>query len=196
MGTLATARTRAVARPLKILVPLIQRDLEEAERAGTPYFIKAGAELLEAKPQVAAGSWSRWLNRNFELSKTTARRYMLAAERLQEQGDRRSTSGSSLLELTGETKQRRENRDEHRKAWAPFKTAHADVDVEAVSQHRQSRQDEVALHRELAFELIDIGYKALATRLHPDRGGSREAMTRLNRVRDEFKEVAQTRRFV
>jgi hypothetical protein len=31
----------------------------------------------------------------------------------------------------------------------------------------------------LAQQLIDIGYKRLALRLHPDTGGSTEAMTRL-----------------
>jgi hypothetical protein len=51
------------------------------------------------------------------------------------------------------------------------------------------------LHRDLALELIDIGFKALATRLHPDRGGSKDAMRRLNRVRDELKTVAASRRF-
>lgn len=51
-------------------------------------------------------------------------------------------------------------------------------------------------HRELALELVDLGFHALATRLHPDRGGSHDAMVRLNRVREELKRVAQTRRFV
>ena len=63
-------------------------------------------------------------------------------------------------------------------------------------QEKQSREDETKLHRDLADELIDIGYKALATKLHPDRGGSRDAMARLNIVRDELKDIAATRRFV
>jgi hypothetical protein len=36
-------------------------------------------------------------------------------------------------------------------------------------------------------QLIDLGYKMLAMRLHPDTGGSTEAMTRRTRVRDVFK---------
>lgn len=197
MGPIAVATTRssAVARPLKVLVPLIQRDLEAATSAGLDDYIAAGKKLNEAKPQVSYGSWGRWLNKNFTLSQATARLYMRAAEAAETQATSK-TSPRSLLEITGVTAQRRENRKKHRTAWAPFKTAHADVDVTAIAQARQSRQDEVALHRELALELIDIGYKALATRLHPDRGGSREAMVRLNRVRDELKEVANTRRFI
>jgi hypothetical protein len=191
---IAVMRTKTIARPLKILIPLIQGDLTHLEAAGLEYALAAGAKLLEAKPQVSYGSWGRWLTKNFALSQKTARRYMRAAEVAQERGS--ATSGKSLLGLLGETDQRREGRATHRKAWSPFKDTIADVDVDAVAQARQSRTDEITLHRDLALELIDIGYKALATRLHPDRGGSREAMTRLNRVRDELKEVAQTRRFV
>jgi len=43
-------------------------------------------------------------------------------------------------------------------------------------------------------KLIDEGYRALLKRLGSDRGGSKEA--RLNRVRDELKSFAQTRRFI
>ena len=35
---------------------------------------------------------------------------------------------------------------------------------------------------QLALHLIDIGYEVLARVLHSDKGGSREAMTRLNDV--------------
>ncbi len=43
--------------------------------------------------------------------------------------------------------------------------------------------------RKLARHLIDVGYRALALRLHPDMaGGSSEAMTRLSRVRDSLRE--------
>ena len=64
------------------------------------------------------------------------------------------------------------------------------------TQEKQTRNDEVRLHRELAVELVDIGFKALASRLHPDRGGSKDAMSRLNRVREELKGLAETRRFI
>jgi hypothetical protein len=35
----------------------------------------------------------------------------------------------------------------------------------------------------LALQLIDIGYKVLSVKLHPDKGGSHDAMRRLNKVR-------------
>ena len=38
---------------------------------------------------------------------------------------------------------------------------------------------------DLALELINIGYKALAKKLHPDAGGSEKSMARL-KVRDHL----------
>jgi hypothetical protein len=51
--------------------------------------------------------------------------------------------------------------------------------------------DETKLRRELAVQVIDLGYRTLATRLHPDRGGSTEAMARLNRARDVLRTHAR-----
>jgi hypothetical protein len=67
--------------------------------------------------------------------------------------------------------------------------------IGAAFDPRQVRDAEVQLHRDLAIELVDIGYRALAMRLHPDHGGSLDAMRRLNRVRLEFKGVATHTRF-
>jgi hypothetical protein len=40
---------------------------------------------------------------------------------------------------------------------------------------------------DLKQQVINVGYRTLAPKLHPDTGGSPEAMTRLNRVRDRLK---------
>jgi hypothetical protein len=57
-----------------------------------------------------------------------------------------------------------------------------------MAQQKQAKVDESKLMHELAMKLIDIGYKVLAMKLHPDRrGGSREAMERLNKVRKILK---------
>jgi len=37
--------------------------------------------------------------------------------------------------------------------------------------------------RRMSNQVIDAGYKVMATKLHPDKGGSTEAMQRLNQVR-------------
>lgn len=195
MTTIATipAPPRGIGRSLKTLIPLIQRDLQEAERAGLEYFLDAGAKLIEAKPGVSGPHWSPWLRKNFDIGKSQAYQYMRAYERaaeLRKMGVR--ISGMTMSELTGEAARKKE----YQKGWSKVKTATSKVDVEAVSREQQSYAEEIEMHRTLALKLVDSGYKALATRLHPDKGGSAKAMTRLNRVRDELKEVAETRRFV
>jgi hypothetical protein len=49
--------------------------------------------------------------------------------------------------------------------------------------------------RELAFQLVDIGLKALTTKLHPDKRGSHDGIGRLNHVRDRLRQVAEYREF-
>lgn len=194
MTVLATQKRMAVARPLKVLVPLIQTKLAEGDRAGLEQYREAGEMLLEAREQVTAGRWGVWLSKNFALSRTTAFRYMKLAER----GDvvpRRGTNEppASLRSAIGIPK---DDYDRRAGAWQPIREFTRAVPVNDFKQEQQQREDEVRLHREIAVQLVDLGFKALATRLHPDRGGSKEAMVRLNRVREELKAVATSRRFL
>ena len=195
-ATAAVARpTRAVARPLKVLVPLIQADLERGDRAGMQHYADAGDKLIEAKGQVAHGYWGTWLSKNFHRSQDQARSYMRLARlrsENEENGDGVPDLPSSLREMRGNTERDRQQR----KRDSSYKSVLRDLETDLYAQEQQTRADEVRLHREIALELIDVGFKALATRLHPDRGGSKEAMARLNRVREELKGVAETRRFV
>ena len=58
--------------------------------------------------------------------------------------------------------------------------------ADAIAQQGETAMltaEEVAAQRSLALQVIDLGYKALARTLHPDHGGSTEAMRRLNLVR-------------
>lgn len=176
-----------IARPLAVLVPLIKNELSAGNRAGLEHYRQAGEMLLEAREQVPAFKWGSWLSKNFELSRTTAHHYMKVAQRIQDEPDLvYHGKQPSMRSITG--------RQEH-PHWRPVFEATKKIDVDEFAEVKQARADEVQLHRDLALELIDIGFKALATRLHPDRGGSRDAMRRLNRVRDELKSVATTRRF-
>jgi hypothetical protein len=194
MTQIATAKkSAAVARPLPVIVPLIQRELSAGDTAGLEHYRRAGELLLEAREQVAAFKWTAWLSKNFTLSKTTAWRYMRLAE-LHEVPIGRSGAGTptTVERLIGE-----QPRDARRFVGGhkPIREFTKKIDVDSLRQDRQARDDEISLHRELALELVDVGFKALATRLHPDRGGSKDAMRRLNRVRDELRSVAKTRRF-
>jgi hypothetical protein len=191
-----TKRERvAISRPLKVLVPLIQADLEHGDRAGMQFYADAGDKLLEAKDQVAHGYWTAWVKKNFELADTTARRYMALARLRAAHADNGRDAPvlpRSLNEMRGDTERARQRR----KSESKYKAVLRDLETDLYAQEQQTTRDEVRLHREMALELVDVGFKALATRLHPDRGGSKEAMARLNRVREELKGVAQTRRFV
>src|SRR3972149_4570731 len=85
MSNAVTARTEnQVARPLKVLVPLIQEDLrqgkEASERAGLPYYRAAGEKMLEAKRQVGHGEFGAWIKRNFGVSPSHASHYMNLAK--------------------------------------------------------------------------------------------------------------------
>lgn len=185
---------KAIGRPLKVLIPLIQHDLEHGDRAGMDYYAAAGDKLLEAKTQVAYGYWGSWLSKNFKISDRQARTYMRYAQLRTDA--KNGTGGSelprSLSEMQGKTARVRE----HRANEQPFRAVLKELDIDVFTQEKQTRDDEIRLHREMALELIDLGFKAMASRLHPDRGGSKDAMARLNRIRQELKGIAETRRFV
>lgn len=44
---------------------------------------------------------------------------------------------------------------------------------------------------EVALQVIDSGFRAVAMKLHPDKGGSEQAMKELNSVRDALKAMAR-----
>jgi hypothetical protein len=192
MTTVARVKTQ-VARPLKVLIPLIQAELQRGNQAGHEHYRRAGEMLIEAKEQVGYGGWGRWLTKNFDMSQQHARLYMRWARQFQNE-PAGFESSASLREFKGDTARDREHYGS--KQQQAFRRVLRDVARDDFVQERQAKDDEVKLHRDLAEELVDIGYRALATKLHPDRGGTQIAMTRLNRVRDELKQFAQTRRFI
>jgi hypothetical protein len=173
---------------------MIQSELQQGNSAGREHYTHAGLMLIEAKGQVGYGGWGKWLGKNFDLSRSTAAVYMEWARQTDLSRDARQVP-SSLREMRGDTERAREHRQSTQQQ--AFRRVLRDVARDDFVQERQARDDEIQLHRDLAEELIDIGYRALATRLHPDvRGGSKDAMMRLNRVREELKSIAATRRFI
>jgi hypothetical protein len=178
-------------RPLPVLIPLIEKDLkaasEAAEQAGLPYYKAAGEKLIEAKGQMKHGEWEPWVKRHFKVTPRHARRYMQLAEAAEADQNGHAGPFSSLRDFirkeTGST-------TNDRPAWRePVKQIVKDTTQLNLRRAELERRDERALQRELALKLIDIGYRVLAKVLHPDKKktGSREAMTRLNAVRDRLK---------
>jgi hypothetical protein len=173
---IAVTEPTHIARPLAVLVPLIREDLKQAEGAGMPYFRAAGEKLLEAKDQLAHGEFKAWVTRNFSVGYQQASLYMKMVKRSSR--DDFSTLQEFRRAHTGY------KQTVHPQPWHdPVKEAIGRVNIDALRQDALEKQKERALQRKLALSLIDIGFKALATKLHPDKGGSREAMARLNRVR-------------
>jgi len=188
---------RKVARPLKTLIPLIQSELQQGNSAGHEHYMQAGQMLIEAKDQVGYGSWGRWLTKNFDLSQQTARAYMKWAREHDDAdfaGAAREVPYRSLRDMTGHTARDRETSQSTQHQ--AFKRVLRDLPRDDFIQERQSRDNEIKLHRDLCEELVDIGFKGLATKLHPDRGGSKDAMARLNRVRAVLLAFIKTQRFI
>jgi hypothetical protein len=188
---------RQVARSLKVLVPLIQDELILGTRAGMEHYVAAGQMLNEARfsGQVALGSWGRWLKDNFRLGRKTANDYMRIAERVEKEGSVCLSEIQSIDEAVGRTPRTIKSVTKKNKLKSLFDGVEK-VNVPRLSNERQSLEVEIKLHRDVALQLIELGYRAMATRLHPDAGGSKDAMARLNAVRHELKEIAATRRFV
>jgi Protein of unknown function (DUF3102) len=189
---------RQIARPLKVLVPLIQEELIAGNEAGMEHYIKAGKMLNEVRDsgQVAWGSWGRWLKDNFHLGRSTANEYMRVARIAAEHGSN-YLAGQTIDKALGREPQERIIKSVTKKNKLKHLFDGVDrVNVTRLSNERKSREDEIKLHRDLALQLIDLGYRAMATRLHPDAGGSRDAMSRLNTVRHELKDFAATRKFI
>lgn len=196
---IAPVESREISRPLKILVPLIKEDLrqgdEAAKNASMPYYRAAGEKMLEAKGQLEHGEFGDWIKRNFGLGKDQSGFYMKLA--IATAGKQKSTADFSSLK---DFRRRELGHDiptsgggVRPPSWQePVKEIIGRVDTETLNLRKAelSRLEERDAERKLAQQLIDIGYKALASKLHPDKGGSRDAMSRLNRVRDRLKQHA------
>lgn len=189
--TVQTTKNHPVARPLKVLVPLIRKDIKSGDQAARsasmPFYRAAGYKMLEAKesPEMTHGQFTSWIEDELQISYDRAKDYMGLVKA--EKG--RATPFSSINEfhkVTGNPSYM-PNKPRPQPWHEPVKEAVNKVNVESLKQDALARQEERALQRKLALSLIDIGYKALASKLHPDKGGSREAMIRLNRVRELLK---------
>jgi hypothetical protein len=174
---------------------MIQSELQQGNAAGQEHYRRAGEMLNEAKDQVPYGGWNKWLSKNFDLSRQTAGVYMRWA-REDLTSDASQPRYTSLRDMTGNRERDREQRQSPQNK--RFKDVLRDVmqDRNAFVQERQRQADEIAAHREMAEKYCNAGYHALAAKLHPDRGGSKNAMVMLNRIHNDLKQYAKTRRFV
>ncbi len=203
----AVAPTAAVARPLKVLVPLIQEELDNAYQAGIEHYRQVGELLQEAKYQIkkANESWAVWLMNNFELSQRTAEVYMKLAgdlefqEAIAELTDNNADNNSQRAAnpypkgrktLSDFTQPKRDR--SHRPDWyRPIMDATKRFDTAKIMRDYGDKLKENTVKRELALQLIDLGFRVLAKQLHPDKGGSTAAMVGLSEIRKSLKTFAE-----
>jgi len=191
MAQLATQEEGALARPLAVLIPLIKEDIAQAEVAGMAYYRAAGEKLLEARDGSFDGrlnEFYEWAEKHFGRAKSTIRTWISLV--LSE-----TNSGRQFKSLQAHESHKAGVDRSPRIRPPSWQTAvnetarRAFDDAQRLAREQSlTRLQEREADRKLALRLIDIGFKVLARELHPDKGGSRDAMARLNRVRNHLKE--------
>jgi Protein of unknown function (DUF3102) len=185
-----------LARPPDELARLIREELrlgqEAAERAAAPHWFEVGKLLHEAKAQLAHGEFGDWCTRHFKISATQRARYMKAAESAVQNFRTGKYDAVSLEEHLKGTSYQTGGKAQDWAAHRDDIAERARRELDRINEAELTRHQENELRRKLVLKLIDRGYKALAAELHPDKGGSTEAMTLLNEVRDAMKRCAMT----
>jgi hypothetical protein len=173
-----------LARPLTVMEPIIREDLSDlkaaVKAAALPYYVQCGTHLIEAKANFSTKhDFFAWALKKFGVKDQQIKAYMQAAQQ------------EGVLDFASLSKAVGDKRTSHEPPWSE----HVKREVKEVKQNiprlreiAADREREHQLKHELGIRLINIGYTVLAKELHPDRkGGSHEAMARLNEVRNILK---------
>lgn len=189
-STLATQERPAtqVARPLKVLVPLIKEDLKQGEEAakaaGMEYYRAAGKKMIEAKAsdEIKQGGFGAWIKKNFQISQAQAQVYMGLAN-----PTNAGTLFSSLSDFKRSLGHTVTPGSQRNKDWRKPVKETIDAAKEQAARIHEANLSAKRQHDEmikLCLHMVDLGYKILSKELHPDKkGGSSEAMSRLNAAR-------------
>lgn len=186
-----------IARSPHVLVSLIKAKIqnandaakEAAEEAARPYWLEVAELLMEAKASFdRVSEFYEWASRNFGFSERTTARYVSTVTSIAPHQRARVTTISDAVRAAGNMP-RGADRGGMREWRQPVDdiAERARRDAARIRDAELTRQQEREAERQLALRLIDIGYKVLVKELHPDKGGSRDAMIRLNTVRDRLK---------
>jgi hypothetical protein len=185
---------QAVARPLKVLVPLIKQDMEglkqSKDKATSPYYLSIGEKLLEAKanPEVETGYgyWGIWLKDNFKYNPTTAANYMGYANRVKFSATAENLTYTEYYKIRKlEAKKQKNPASAHQQKPDPA----GQTSATAGDARRADAKLEKEALRTIAIKIIDTGYKVLSKRLHPDVGGDAMDFNRLKTATTQLKEL-------
>jgi hypothetical protein len=191
MGNVTKMKGGQVVRPLPILADLIRKDLVSAEdaanQASMPYREAIAEKLTEARGHFSTyKEFVSWAEANFDIKERTTKRYLSLGKYIEnnEGRDRPFETFAGFQRHVGQNPGgvRPSWGGDVREAVAKARAEQLRLEKEHLNQVEEDRAQE-----KLALRLIDIGFKILSKELHPDKGGSRDAMQRLNRVRDLLK---------
>jgi hypothetical protein len=200
------------AAQLEALLPQIQARHEMVERhlAGTLECAQeAGEALLEAKKLTGHGGWLPYL-KECGIPARTASDYMRIAKNwtkaksatlpdLSYRGAisylRRETK-EHMARILAQPDEPEETEEKTEDAEREARIATQDGEWAAKEPERQSRRkaEEAAAEKKLtrAQDLIVAGYKVLAAKAHPDKGGSNAEMAELNELRDDLLKIVES----
>jgi YesN/AraC family two-component response regulator len=93
-------------------------------------------------------------------------------------------------------KREAERAKRRREPWSPTKQTPEDWEALRAKGEQLQKNAIAAVaarqeDRKLMSQIIDSGFKALAIKFHPDKGGSTDMMTRLNKMRDRLKRISK-----
>jgi hypothetical protein len=201
MNTAIAKRSETqLARPLPVMVRLIKADIHDgdvaAKEASMPYYMAAGEKLREVRDGIKKdrykqikGNFRSWAVRTFQRSDSQITIYMKLAKQKKE----KMTAGQHFHMPTTLREVDRPDRmtatvDINKRLVDDIKRAHPQI----AQRVEQKQEEQEQLELDVALELISIGYRALAAKLHPDRnnGGSHDAMRTLNMIRDALRRFA------
>lgn len=188
MAEAATAEPRTVIQ----LTLAIKGELAALHVRGRDLYVRIGELLVALKPQIAKGKWMAHIRDNFDFSPQSATEYVkmyhLARTQQRERVTRNDVRGASA----------RSNPSHKSNDFQAYQETMRKVGAQARHQKApaadgkpspQARRDRV---RELLMQMPPMAYRALATRLHPDAGGSDWDMACLTDARDILVKLIRT----
>jgi hypothetical protein len=177
--------TMTDAPPLttRLLIPLIRTALKDADvaadNAAKSHRQVAGEKMLEAWPQFTdRDKFYAWVRRNFRVEREQAKVYMKIADAAKYAALEKKDSDDLHRRLFGDEREPIKIDEATNARWAA-----ADARREAWMAESRERATEREAQNAILKKMLDTGYKVLATKMHPDKGGSAEDMKRLNAVR-------------
>jgi hypothetical protein len=174
-----TKTDKRVARPLSVIAGLIKKERQHADEDSKDHWKQIALLLVEAFVHFN-GNWKefeKWFDgEQFDFGFRSARDKLRALNNVEKVAAAKSIPFWKARKPDHTyTEPEDEVREKVRKSVEFSRRIMAEAAV---------KRDESDAIRKLALQIVDVGFKLLSTKFHPDRrGGSADAMRRLNAAR-------------